>query len=79
MKRDRPKVPTAVHGPLKITYHPNEKANMIADCLENYFISHDLCDENESSARTCRHQTLGKNNTLWHTEISKDIEIEKDL
>jgi hypothetical protein len=25
MKRDEPKVPTAVHGPLDITYHPNEK------------------------------------------------------
>jgi hypothetical protein len=28
------------------TYHPNEKSNMIADCLENQFTSHDLCDEN---------------------------------
>jgi hypothetical protein len=30
-KRDEPKAPTAVYGPLGITYHPNEKANTIAD------------------------------------------------
>jgi hypothetical protein len=46
MKRDGPKAPTAVHGPLGITYQPNEKANVIADCLEFQFTSHDLCDEN---------------------------------
>jgi hypothetical protein len=46
MKRDGPKAPTAIHGPLGITYHPNEKANVIADSLENQFTSHDLCDEN---------------------------------
>jgi hypothetical protein len=44
LKRDRPKAPTA--GPLGITYHLNEKANVIADYLENWFTSHDLCDEN---------------------------------
>jgi hypothetical protein len=26
MKRDGPKAPTAVHGPLAITYHPNMEA-----------------------------------------------------
>jgi hypothetical protein len=46
MKRDGPKAPTAVHGPLGITYHPNEEASLIADCLENQFTSHGLCDEN---------------------------------
>jgi hypothetical protein len=43
---DRPEAPTAVHVPLGITYHTNEKANVIAGCLENQFTSHDLCDEN---------------------------------
>jgi hypothetical protein len=33
MKRDGPKAPTAVHGPLGITYHPNDRANAIEDCL----------------------------------------------
>jgi hypothetical protein len=46
MKRDGPKAPTAVRGPLGITYHPNEEANTIADCLENQFTSHDQCYEN---------------------------------
>jgi hypothetical protein len=46
MKKDGPKAPTTLFGPLGIRYHPNEKANMIVDCLENQFTSHDLCDEN---------------------------------
>jgi hypothetical protein len=34
-KVEGPRAPTAVHDPLGITYHPNDKANMNADCLEN--------------------------------------------
>jgi hypothetical protein len=45
MKRHGPKTPTAVHGNSGITYHLNEKAKVIADCLENQFTSHDLCDD----------------------------------
>jgi hypothetical protein len=37
MEMDGPKAPTAVHGPLGITYHPNEKAKVIAYCVENPF------------------------------------------
>jgi hypothetical protein len=46
MKRDGPKALTAIHGPLGITYQPNEKASVIADCLENQLTSHDLYYEN---------------------------------
>jgi hypothetical protein len=46
MKRDGPKASIAVHGTFGITYHPNEKVNVIADYLENQFTSHDRCDEN---------------------------------
>jgi hypothetical protein len=46
MKMEGPKAPTAVRGPLGITYHPNEKANVIADCLYIQFTSHELCDKN---------------------------------
>jgi hypothetical protein len=46
MKRDGPKAPTAIHGPIGITCHRNQKANVTADGLENQFTSHDLCDEN---------------------------------
>jgi hypothetical protein len=53
MKRNEPKAPTAVHGPLETANHLNEKANVIEDCLENQFTSHDLCDENrEQQAET---------------------------
>jgi hypothetical protein len=46
IKKNAPKTPTAVHGPLGIIYLLKEKGNAIADCLENQFTSHDLCDEN---------------------------------
>jgi hypothetical protein len=35
----------------EITY-PNETAKAIVDCLENQFVSHDLCDENHDRWRT---------------------------
>jgi hypothetical protein len=35
MKRDGPKALIAIRGPLGFTFHPLEKANAIADCLEN--------------------------------------------
>jgi hypothetical protein len=57
-KTDRPKVPTAVRGPLGIIYHPNEKANAIEDCLEKKSISHDLCDEDRERRVETRVQTL---------------------
>jgi hypothetical protein len=38
--------PTAIHGLLGLKYHPVDKANAIADCLENQFTQHDLCEEN---------------------------------
>jgi hypothetical protein len=58
MKRDGPKSPTAVRGPLGITYHLNEKANVIADYLVNQFISHNLCDENHGRLVKLRAQAL---------------------
>jgi hypothetical protein len=46
MRRDGAKKPTAIHGPLGLTFHSLEKANAITDCLENQFTLHDLGDEN---------------------------------
>jgi hypothetical protein len=57
-EKDGPKATTAVHGPLGITYHPNEKANMIADCSETQFTSHDLRDENHERQVETRVQVL---------------------
>jgi hypothetical protein len=48
MKRDGPKAPTALHGPLGIIYHPNEEASVIADCSENQFTYHDHYGEKMS-------------------------------
>jgi hypothetical protein len=46
IKRDGPKVPPAIYGTLGITCQRSEKANVIADYLENQFTSRTLCDEN---------------------------------
>jgi hypothetical protein len=44
--RDGPRAPSAIHDHLGIKYQPEDKANAIADCLENQFTPHRLCDEN---------------------------------
>jgi hypothetical protein len=46
LKRGEPRAPTAIHGPSGLVFHPSEKANVIAGCLENQFTHQDLCDEN---------------------------------
>jgi hypothetical protein len=46
MNRDGPKSSTTVHETFQITHHPNEKANVSTDCLENHFTSHGMCHQN---------------------------------
>jgi hypothetical protein len=46
LKSDRPRAPSAIHGPLSVTFLPLDKANVIAVCFENQFTPHNLCDEN---------------------------------
>jgi hypothetical protein len=46
INRDGSRAPTAIHSHLGIKFHPLEKANAIADCLEKKFTPHDLCEEN---------------------------------
>jgi hypothetical protein len=35
LKRDGPRAPTAIHGSSGLKFHPSEKANATANCLEN--------------------------------------------
>jgi hypothetical protein len=42
-KGGEPKAPSAIHGPLGPVLYPIDKANVIAECLENQFRAHDLC------------------------------------
>jgi hypothetical protein len=48
LKRDGPRAPTAIDGPLGLTFLPLEKDNAIADGLENQFTPHNLCNENHN-------------------------------
>jgi hypothetical protein len=56
--RDGPRAPTAIRGPLGLLFHPSEKANAIANCLENQFTHHDLCDEKHERPVATRVQAL---------------------
>jgi hypothetical protein len=56
IKRDRPKAPTAIHGPLGLKYQPLEKTSTIADCLENQFTHQ--CDENRKRRVEARVQAV---------------------
>jgi hypothetical protein len=58
LKRDGARAPTALHGPSSIKFHPSQKANAIADCFENQFTHHNLCDENHEQRVKARIQTL---------------------
>jgi hypothetical protein len=58
INRDGPRALTAIHGALGLKYHPVDKANAIADCLENQFTPHDLCDENHERRVKARGQAL---------------------
>jgi hypothetical protein len=56
LKRDGPRAPTAIHALSGLNFHPSEKANATADCLENQFTHHDLCDENHERREEARVQ-----------------------
>jgi len=59
-KRDRQKAPTAIHNPSGLKFLPLEEANVIADCLENQFSPHDLCEENHERRAVARVQALSE-------------------
>jgi hypothetical protein len=58
MKRDGQTSPTAIHCPSGLRYHLSEKANAIADCLENQFTPHDLCEDKHERLEKDRIQVL---------------------
>jgi hypothetical protein len=60
MKRDRQKAPSAIHGPSGLIFLPLEKANGIADWLENQFTPHDLSEENHERRVEARVQAFSE-------------------
>jgi hypothetical protein len=88
VKRDGPRTLTAIHGASGLKFHPSEKANAIADCLEIQFTPPDLCDENHERRVEARVDALldAVDNIPSQTirpydlkEINKFFEIEKAL
>jgi len=60
MKMARSKAPTAIHSSSILKFFPLENANVIADCQENQFSSHDLCEENHERRVVARVQALSE-------------------
>jgi hypothetical protein len=58
INRDGPNAPTAIHGLLGLQYLPVDKANAIADCLENQFTPHELCKKNHERRLEARGKAL---------------------
>jgi hypothetical protein len=58
MKRDGPRALTAINGSIGPKFHPSEKANTIAYCLENQFAPYGLCDYNHKRRVEARVQAL---------------------
>jgi hypothetical protein len=58
LKRDGLRAPTAIHGASGLKFHPSEKDNASADCLEIQFTTHDLCDENHERRVVARVDVL---------------------
>jgi hypothetical protein len=50
--------PTAIHRASGHKFHPSEKANAIAGCLEIQFTPHDLCDDNHERRVEARVQAI---------------------
>jgi hypothetical protein len=58
INRDGPRATTAIYGLSGLKFHPKDKANATADCLENQFTSLDLRDENHEWRVEARFKAL---------------------
>jgi hypothetical protein len=76
---DGPRAPTAIHGLLGLKYHPLDKTNAIADCLENHFTPHDLSDENHERQVEARVQALLKADDSNPPERIRPCDLQKLL
>jgi hypothetical protein len=57
VKRDGPKATTAIHGPSRLKFGT---LNAVADCLENQFTLHDVCDKHDGRRVEARVQAPWK-------------------
>jgi hypothetical protein len=57
-KRGGPEAPTAIHSPLGPPFYSKDNANLIANCLENLFTPHNVCDTDHERRVETRVQTL---------------------
>jgi hypothetical protein len=74
-KKERPHEPTAVHSPVGITYHPNEKLNVITDYLEKQ-LTFQTCEvmaiwegryHSPSASLLCRRHPVAKYEPVTYT------------
>jgi hypothetical protein len=58
INRDGPRTPTTIHGHLHLKFNQLDKANAVADFLENQFPPDDFADENHERRVEARVQNL---------------------
>jgi len=76
-ERDGPKAPTAIHGCFSLKFLPMEKANVIADCLENRFTPHDLCDKHHEKQVEASVRALLDTEDNTPTERVRPCDVQK--
>jgi hypothetical protein len=74
-KGGEPKATTAIHGPLRPVFYPNEKANVIANYLENLFTPHKVCDTDHEPRLEALLTTVDENPPVKFRpcDVSKEI------
>jgi hypothetical protein len=58
INRDGLTAAIAIRGRLGLKFNTVDKANAVADCIDNQFTPHDLCDENHERRVKARVQFL---------------------
>jgi hypothetical protein len=77
--RGGPEVPTAIHGPLGPAYYPSEKANTIANCLENQFTPHKLCNADHERKVEARVQAMLTTNEENPSVKFRPCDVSKEI
>jgi len=77
LNRDDARAPTAIHGSSGLKFLPIDEVNARADCLENRFTPHDLCDIQHERRVEANVQVLLGTEVTIPTEKIKPCDLQK--
>jgi hypothetical protein len=70
---------SAIRGPLRPAFYPNENATVIVNCLENLFTSHNVCDTDHERRVEARVQALLTIVDEKHSVKFRPCDVSKDI